>query len=158
MILGIDPVLAKARVIARWRLRCRTAKHRKGAGNFTPGVILMVGERSAQPMENRYHAPFCAVTASSGWINTQLAHSSIKEEQLFWINALDNDGTPTDLAKLVTELCPKYIVALGNVARDQLNFFNLPHQHVPHPQYWKRFKSKFPYPLINLLETYDPNC
>jgi hypothetical protein len=152
---GTDYDLARSRVIARWKLRCRTAKQRKGAGNFKPGVVLLVGERTAHPMENRYHAPFCAVTASSGWLNTQLAHSTISEDKLFWINALDNDGTPIDLAQLVLELAPKYIIALGNVARERLSFYKLKHDHVPHPQYWKRFKSKQTYPLINILESYD---
>lgn len=161
LITMIDKALARARVIERWRLRCRTARSRPGAGNFKPGVTLLVGEKVSQgdktvhPTITKYHAPFCSVLASSGWLNTLLAHSTVKEASLFWINALHNDGSPIDLTELVQALQPKHIVALGMVAKEALDKQNILHQHVPHPQYWKRFKSQFPYPLISLLEQYE---
>lgn len=148
----IDVDAAAARVRERWRLRCLTAKDRRGAGNFVPGVTLLVGERVSHPDESEYHAPFCSTRASSGWLNTLLARSKVCERSLFWINALENDGTFIDLKQLVDDLKPSRIIALGKVAEQRLSVYNIVHAAVPHPQYWKRFKSKEPYPLIALLE------
>lgn len=148
----IDVNAASARVRERWRLRCLTAKNRRGAGNFKPGVTLLVGERVSHPDESEYHAPFCSVRASSGWLNTLLARSRVCERNLFWINALENDGTFVDLGELVRELRPANVIALGKVAEARLSVYNIEHDAVPHPQYWKRFKSKDPYPLIKKLE------
>lgn len=141
------------RVRERWKLRCSTARNRSGAGNFAAGVTLLVGERVSHTDE-KYHAPFCSSKGSSGWLNELLAASTIKEADLFWINALDNDGTVMELAKLVEDLKPSKVVALGKVAERILTEQDVEHDAVPHPQYWKRFKHHKPYPLIQLLETH----
>ncbi len=154
MSSGIDIKRASSRVIKRWRLRCSTAKNKIGAGNFKPGVTLLVGERVSHPSESSYHAPFCSIRASSGWLNTLLADSTVREEDLYWVNALNNDGTPVDLTEFIAELKPSNVIALGKVAATALEKRYIVHDAVPHPQYWKRFKNSEPYPLIQLLETY----
>lgn len=149
MIKASDPRV-RDRVLSRWRLAIKT-KAAIGAGSFTYGSVLIVGERTSHPELNKYHAPFCSVKACSGWLNALLEESSIPEDKLFWINALDNDGSEVDLGRLAAFISPPVIFALGNIARDQLIKHKLSHVHVPHPQYWKRFKAKAVYPLINLL-------
>jgi hypothetical protein len=138
------------RVLRRYRLGLAT-KAPIGAGSFTAGSIMLVGEQTSHPEANKYHAPFCSTKACSGWLNALLEEANVPEESLFWVNALDNDGTEVDLGKLASAIEPKVIFALGNIARDQLKKHKLECIHVPHPQYWKRFKNKEPYPLIAQL-------
>jgi len=140
------------RVLKRFRLRLRTGAT-IGAGSYTKGVILLVGEQTSHPDENKYHIPFCSTKGCSGWLNALLEDAGIPEERLFWINALDNDGSDVDLRKIYDELEPCMVIALGNIARDKLKKFDIEgFGIVPHPQYWKRFKHKQPYPLINVLK------
>lgn len=140
----------RARVLSRFRLG-RITKAPVGAGSFTPGSVMVVGEQTSHPEENKYHAPFCSIKACSGWLNALLEDANIEERKLFWVNALDNDGSEVDLRKLFDFIQPPTVFALGNVARDQLKKHGIEFQHVPHPQYWKRFKNKEPYPLIEQL-------
>ena len=141
----------RQRVLERFRLRIKT-KAPTGAGSYTKGVVLLVGEQTSHPEENKYHAPFCSIKGCSGWLNAKLEEAAIPEQELFWINALDNDGTEMDLRKIYDDLEPRQVLALGNVARDQLQKFGISHGMVPHPQYWKRFKHREPYPLITVLK------
>lgn len=56
-------------------------------------------------------------------------------------NAIEPDQ---DLAKLWTALgCPP-VVILGNAALSAVDALEIPHEHVCHPQYAKRFKNKEP--------------
>jgi hypothetical protein len=140
----------RARVLARYRLGLST-KAPIGAGSFTKGSIMLVGEQTSHPERNKYHAPFCSIKACSGWLNSLLEEANIPEDRLFWVNALDNDGTEVNLTRLYEQITPPLVFALGNIAKAQLTKHNLPYIHVPHPQYWKRFKSKEAYLLIPLL-------
>lgn len=138
------------RVLQRYRLGLKT-KAPIGSGAFKQQNIMLVGEQTSHPEVNKYHLPFCSLKACSGWLNGLLEDAGIPEDQLFWVNALDNDGSEVDLASLHGLLMPRLVVALGNVARDQLTKRRIQHEHVPHPQYWKRFRNKQVYPLIPLL-------
>lgn len=140
----------RSRVLRRYRLGLQT-KAPIGAGAFTTGVVMLVGEQVSHPEENKYHAPFCSTKGCSGWLNNLLEEAGIPEEEMYWVNAIDNDGSEVNLLELHDKLEPRIIMALGNVARDQLKKQGLTFGHVPHPQYWKRFKSKQPYPLITVL-------
>lgn len=144
--------LVRDRVLTRFRLGIKT-KPPRGAGNYTPGVkVMIVGERTSHPDENKYHAPFCSTKACSGWLNALLEAEAIPEESLFWINALDNDGTPMDLDRLYAYLQPGVVFALGKVAEKRLTQCGVPYVAFSHPQYHKRFKHKEPYPLIQALK------
>ena len=147
-----DDERVRHRVLERFRLRIKTNAP-TGAGSYTRGVVLLVGERTSHPEQNKYHAPFCSTKGCSGWLNAKLEEAEIPEKELFWINALDNDGTPMNLRKIYDELEPRQVLALGNVARDHLQKAGISHGMVPHPQYWKRFKHKEPYPLITVLKS-----
>jgi hypothetical protein len=148
----VDSEDVRNRALERFYLGRKT-KAPVGAGNYVPGVrIMLVGERTSHPEKCKYHAPFCSVKASSGWLNKLLCEASIDERDLFWVNALDNDGTPVDLGTMHAYLKPGVTFALGKVAERQLASYNLAYEAFAHPQYWKRFKSKHPYPLINALK------
>jgi hypothetical protein len=147
---NVEPSI-RNRILLRFRLGLST-RAPIGAGSFSKHVVMVVGEQTSHPEENKYHAPFCSAKACSGWLNGLLNTADIPEAKLYWVNALDNDGTEVDLGKLAQAIEPKAIVALGNIARNQLVKHKLEHHHVPHPQYWKRFKNKEPYPLIQQLK------
>lgn len=150
-VVGSDDV--RTRVLDRFALGRRT-KAPLGAGNYVPGIdVFLVGEQASNPDKNTYHAPFCSVKACSGWLNTLLCKADIDERKLFWVNALDNDGSEVKLDDYYAYLKPKHVIALGKVAERQLAKYNVPYQGFPHPQYWKRFKSKEPYPLIAYLSS-----
>lgn len=141
----------RGRVLTRWGLGRRT-KAPVGAGNYVPGVkVFLVGERTSHPEKNKHHAPFCSTKACSGWLNKLLCEANIDERDLFWVNALDNDGTPVDLGSMHSYLKPVHAFALGKTAERQLAVYNIAYTAFTHPQYWKRFRSKEPYPLINAL-------
>ena len=145
-----DPAV-RDRVLARYRLGVKT-KAPVGAGNYVPRVkVFLIGERTSHPEINKYHAPFCSTKACSGWLNKLLCEANIDEADLFWVNALDNDGTPVDLGSMHAYLKPTYVFALGKIAERQLAVYNVTYTAFAHPQYWKRFKSKQTYPLINAL-------
>lgn len=151
--MNADDERVRHRVLERFRLRIKT-KAPTGAGSYTRGVVLLVGERTSHPERNKYHAPFCSVKGCSGWLNAKLEEAEIPERELFWINALDNDGTPMDLRRIYDELQPRDVIALGRIAERQLQKFGIEHKQVPHPQSWKRFKHHQPYPLIDLLKAH----
>ena len=149
--IGPKDDVVRDRVLERFRLGRKTGAP-IGAGNYTPGVrVLLVGEQTSHPEVNKYHAPFCSTKASSGWLNAQLCEAMIDEKDLFWINALDNDGSEVDLKALYAHLKPQFVFALGKVAERQLQKHKITYTAFAHPQYWKRFKSKDPYPLIPTL-------
>ena len=116
------------------------------------GNILIIGEQAANPEKDSHQEPFCSDKGCSGWLNDQLDAADVPEEYLFWVNALNNDGTEIDIATLVENLKPKAVIALGNKAKQLCEKNSLSADFVYHPQYWKRFKNKEPYPLIALIK------
>lgn len=118
------------------------------------GRTLLVGDRPAPsaPDDPDFHyTPFGAITGSSLWLNLQLHHAEIPESQLAWVNAADLHGTVADHAVLRARWLR--VVALGGNANRWVLKAGLPkaHVHVMHPQAWKRFHAREPYPLITLL-------
>ena len=127
-------------------------KYQNCAGNFKldGSITAIIGEKpSAQsPLKRSY--PFGDTSGCSGWLNTLIIKGRIKEESLFWVNAINLDGSEND-PSMINELKPKQIVCLGKVAEKWAKKNGWEFVSFPHPQYWKRFKSKEPYPLIEFL-------
>jgi hypothetical protein len=123
-----------------------------GVGSFTPGNILLVGEQASNPASAPEQQPFCSDQGCSGWLNQRLAAEKIPEEKLFWVNALNNDGSMVDLQRLVEQLKPSAVIALGTVAKRTCERQCVAKIAVYHPQYWKRFRSKERYPLLDILQ------
>lgn len=139
----------------RINLRKELAKKSKppfGMGNFKKGNILIIGEQSAKPpLHPKGQDPFCGMKGSSRWLNLQLQTWLIDEEDLFWINALNLDGSKANVSKIVKLLKPSKVIALGNIASKLCEENNIAHVKIPHPAYWKRFNSKLKYSLIEEL-------
>jgi hypothetical protein len=125
--------------------------YQDGIGNFTLGNVLLVGDRPGKGNFG-YNTPF--VGGGSGmWITKQLEAANIPEDKYYWINSHGCVGEKTDF-KIIQALRPQKVIALGNEAFKWVNeaiFLECEIDKVPHPQYWKRFKSGEVYPLIDLL-------
>lgn len=123
--------------------------------------VLILGDRPgpAAPTDPTYHhTPFYSIKHCSGWLNALLEVNEINENDLVWINAYDRHGNPTP-KEIVEHLDTEMIVALGGNAEKWLRengFYK--YVKVPHPQFWKRFKSKEPYSLITHLKTMRNHC
>lgn len=123
-----------------------------GMGNPRRGNYLIIGEQSAKPpLHPIGQDPFCGLKGSSRWLNQLLEDNNISEEKLFWINALNLDGTEANIMAIVNKIRPSKIIALGNIASKLCEKHNLEHVKIPHPAYWKRFKSKEIYPLLKYV-------
>lgn len=117
------------------------------AGN-ADGLTALVGESFANHKNHDafYQWPFASFSdiGCSRWLTEQLDAFCVPESALLWINA-DQD------LNCLKELKAR-IIALGTVAAEALLKAGIPHQHVQHPQAWKRFNSRQRYPLIDLIK------
>jgi hypothetical protein len=118
----------------------------------TKGSVLLVGDRPAPdaPDDMTFHyTPFGVLKHSSLWLNLQLHDHGIPEERLYWVNAYNHLGHPTDHKILDTDA---QVIALGGNANAWVKKHQ-EHGHwtVQHPQAWKRFRAKEPYPLMECL-------
>jgi hypothetical protein len=105
-----------------------------------------------------HHTPFYSTRNSSLWLNRQLVEAGIAETVLLWFNTTLANGTK--LRRDIINHQLKHndfarVICLGNNAKQWFyeNFgAAAPATTVYHPQAWKRFHSKEPYPLIDLLK------
>lgn len=127
------------------------------AGNINAKVVLVgdeFGERKND--DGLYQWPFSSFSNAgcSAWLTRQLIQAGISEDQLCWVNAnqLTEDFATDSILR------GKTIIALGdNAAHRLLPMNQIGGYHVvPHPQFWKRFHTKKPYPLIELLRSLIP--
>jgi hypothetical protein len=125
-----------------------------GVGSFTEGNILLIGERASNPDLDPLvpEHPFCSSVGCSGWLNKKFQEEGIDEDKLFWINAFLKDGTKVEIKSVIDMLKPSAVVSLGVVAKNECIAEGIQCYGSYHPQYWKRFKSKYRYPLLDLLK------
>lgn len=135
------------------RLRVRRDKYLKLlSSKKVKARVLVVGDRpgpGAPTDPNYHHTPFYAINNCSGWLNSLLEINRVPEEQLLWINAYDTKGKPFD--KPIDAEQFDLVVALGGNAEKWCKKNGIKYTKVAHPQYHKRFESKKPYPLIEVL-------
>lgn len=129
------------------------ALHRQTAGNWDGGIVL-VGEGFAERKDHDpwYQWPFASFSGDgcSRWLTQQLDEAGLPEENLLWVNA------DQDLSFIHELEWSPTVFALGTKAEAALYREKLEATAVPHPQYWKRFKSSEPYPLVKLIgDTYE---
>lgn len=139
----------------RYKYRIKLGLNTKapiGVGSFAPGSVLLIGEQASDPTTAPEQQPFCSTKGCSGWLNLKLQEAEVPEEKLFWINALNNDGSEVDLQLLVQQLQPSAVIALGGIAQRVCREQGVEFEAQYHPQYWKRFKSKHRYPLLDRLK------
>lgn len=124
----------------------------QGVGAFVEENILLIGERPNLPRDSKDAGrPFCSDHGCSGWLNNLLDEENVPEEKLCWVNALYANGERVPLLPYVKVFQPSYVIALGKIAQKACLDMNIDHETVPHPQYWKRFRSKERYPLLDVL-------
>ena len=122
-----------------------------GVGSFKVGSILIIGEKPARPQLG-LNLPFAEMRGCSGWLNTLLEQANIDERKLTWVNAFDNYGTPAKLQWIINKIRPWPIICLGRRAEALLvKESDNDYLYFHHPQAWKRFHNKEPYPLIDKL-------
>jgi hypothetical protein len=119
--------------------------------------VVIIGDTPGpgRPSASGYHhTPFYSTKNSSFWLNRQLIEADIPESCLLWFNAVLADGT--DLPGIHIEdlqhLNPAFIVLGGNAEKWMRRVApTSEYIKVYHPQFAKRFKSKEPYELIDIL-------
>jgi len=129
-----------------------------GIGAWCPGKsILIVGERANQANGAPTH-PFVSIqrgnVGCSAWLAEQLEAGGLPEHRLYWVNALTPDNRYTD-PSFIEHLRPRAVISLGRMAKvwcERMARVDSRYHHTyPHPQYWKRFKTKLDYPLLTDL-------
>lgn len=129
-----------------------------GAGAYGAGRVVLVGDRPGPGWGGRMpNWPFISGlrTGCSAWLAEQLEAAGIGEEQLYWFNAYDQDGTPTDVRSV--EALPLWrttatlTVALGRNAARWCEASGWRYAEVHHPQFWKRFHARHSYRLVSVL-------
>lgn len=120
--------------------------------------FVIIGDRPGpgRPTEQNYHhTPFYSTKNSSLWLNKQLVENNVDEDSLLWFNAELADGSALDPIHIQDTLRyqPTYIV-LGGKAEAWFKKAapGVPYKKVYHPQFAKRFKSKEPYELLEILK------
>ncbi len=150
---------ALRRMLERLTLGLSADNEGPGVGQFKAPRVLLVGDRPGPGggvLAPNW--PFISGlrTGCSAWLAEQLESAGVPESQLYWVNAFDARGKPTDGA-FAARLGAPLVIALGT------NAFTWCVTHIPmshdykvervhHPQYWKRFHAKHTYRLTQLLK------
>jgi hypothetical protein len=126
-----------------------------GVGAWRPGKsIVIIGERPGGT--GGPHAPaFCGTDPAgcSAWLSMQLENAGVPEQALYWVNAYagGRDEAPLD-PTFIERLRPPHVFALGEVAVEWARWHGIIDAiQVSHPQSWRRFHHREPYPLIKEL-------
>ncbi len=124
-------------------------------GRKIKASVVLIGDRpgpAAPEDQNFLHVPFKSLKHCSGWLNKLLEDANVPEGELAWINAYDKNGQPTPRVLFERVVGQPAVFALGGNAEKwcKENDVRLDTTFA-HPQYWKRFKSKHTYPLIDQL-------
>lgn len=132
------------------------------AGEKVPTKVILLGDTPGPGRPDTpgyHHTPFYSTKNSSLWVNRLLGESGVPETALLWFNTTLADGHPLD-GRLVSNQLQRgpAIICLGGNAEkwftQRFTYGRLYHK-VHHPQAWKRFHSKEPYPLLDLLKALD---
>jgi len=151
----VDPDAGIERILEMIQRGRPKANLGPGIGHWHPDhVTLIVGEKTSESADTDlpFVVPDNSTSGCSFWLAERLESWKIREAELYWINAMDNDGKETD-PSFLTFLRPHKVVALGKTAESwcrttaKVEKFKT----VEHPQYWKRFHYHQDYPLKEAL-------
>lgn len=121
------------------------------AGNWDAPIVI-VGEDFGEHKNNdaMYQWPFGSLNGNgcSFWLARELEEAGISEQSLLWVNADELARVP----EFFDWHAGKRFVSLGDKAENTLLEAGQTCSPVHHPQYWKRFQSGRPYPLIKVLK------
>lgn len=151
----------EANLVLRRKRYVNVSKYLQGTERIlreSKGRVLIVGDRpgpSAPVDPGFHHTPFYSTKHCSGWLNSLQVQEGTPEDQTVWINSTDHRGLPLH-AGIVDALEARAIILLGGHARRWFETTNEWQdwrfvEDVPHPQYWKRFRNKDPYPLFTVI-------
>lgn len=114
------------------------------AGNQNTARYLFVGEELSPAACSRA-APFLWGDAPSAatYLNAALRALNFDETLGLWTNAVSHDDwLPQLRAKLSATM---RVIALGRIAAERCHQLGFPDlRHVPHPQWWRRFRHRDP--------------
>lgn len=143
------------------RLTLRRTRYMRAMNMETRSTeVILLGDTPGpgRPTATGYHhTPFYSTKNSSLWINKLLSDHGVPETSLLWYNTTLADGSPLDrnLINIQLKHNPQAVViCLGGNAEKwfKKNFQGVEYHKVFHPQAWKRFHSKEPYPLLGHLQ------
>jgi hypothetical protein len=129
-----------------------------GTGRWAPDeTVVLVGDRPGTTPGPGW-SPFTTWNdrGCSAWLADVLEAAEIPESALYWVNAFSADGRATPHEWLAT-LQPRTVITLGREAAAWLQKWD-GHRtlraidEVEHPQFWKRFHHRDPYPLVDALQ------
>lgn len=120
------------------------------AGNWDAPIVV-VGEDFGEHKNNdaMYQWPFGSLNGNgcSFWLARELEEAGISEQSLLWVNADELARVP----EFFDWHAGKRFITLGQQAMTVVDG-RADTTPVSHPQYWKRFQSGQPYPLIKVLK------
>ena len=112
-----------------------TVRSFSGIGTVIGTKVVLVGDK-INKNTTWVNKPFDGGPASKYLLRTMLC-SKLNEEEVYITNADVLDSDEVEFLKSTGET---QFVALGNIASDRLNFLNVKHRKIDHPQYRNRFK------------------
>jgi len=126
-----------------------------------PGVIgsprarfLLVGERADGKDSCGADLAFYSDQKSSHFLNECLWEAGYQEEELAFANIMTMDATYNDIRAIYRNNPAQTIIALGKVASNRCHNLGVPRLEIPHPAFFKRFKSKSRDKYVELLQRF----
>lgn len=116
--------------------------------------VGIVGDRANHPS---FPLPFFSMlnNGCSMWLAESLAAEGVSERDLLWVNAYDTRGAPNDPTPFIANglgTTERPLLALGANAIRWCDTHQLRYVEHKHPMFWKRFKHKLPYPLVQAIK------
>lgn len=119
----------------------------RSAGNLS-ATIALVGDEFAERKDQDpwLQWPFASFSngGCSRWLTMKLLEAGVSEYNLLWLNKDD--------VELLHDTQTEHVLALGQEAAAELYRHKITAEQYDHPQYWKRFHTHRPYPLIERIK------
>jgi hypothetical protein len=131
LLSQIDPIIRTHRDLAGLaNFYCH------GIGSIFGNKMVVVGE-AVNKNTTWLGLPFDN-GGSSEFLYSCMREAQVPEPRVYLCNAKD---LTVEEAMFIRQGETEPWLALGDVAHKVLNELSISHSHIPHPQYWKRFKS-----------------
>lgn len=119
-------------------------------GHLDMAKIVFVGEKLSPKAEYPWPWFWPEKWGSAHFLSVALHKCGFNEADGFYINVLDHLSESVEIL-MEAKRQGKMFIALGKKAGDVCDDLELPTVHIPHPSYWRRFKSKDPEGYVKLL-------
>jgi hypothetical protein len=149
---GDDVTGLTAYAIQRGFIADKTLAHTRRWVGYANPTVLLVGDEVG-PGSDGWSLPFVPYKNTSGYfLMGELANASALNEvydlpgsgvvKPAVVNSRTPDGSVEDVSSLWRDLGTPAVVALGKRSSGVLETLEIPHETVPHPQWWRRFNRK----------------